>query len=280
MIHVAREGSLRLRTDRADVQVAQGRPQILSLGHVMEVERSKEGWLCLFPARDTVPDLDARNDGYGHPPLQGPIVALLADNIETLRADLPRMTQAELPRAAVATRAVILTCVASSAPLGPADKAHIEQARLGPVRQLVRQNLTSTRLWLERLAQMAGMSRTGSYRPVKRFGGVARCIQRERLAQPHRSRVDPEIADDSRRVAEGALGQPGLAAAFTSCAIRRAPCATTPASMPRSPTPRVVYRDRNRFCRDRCACRPNRVALCRRPAPRLGAQLGRVAGYW
>lgn len=202
MIHVAREGSNMLRTETADVRVATGQPHILSLDQVMEGERSDVDWLCLFVARDAFPGLGPALDASRDAPMDGAMAGLLGSYIQGLAANLPRMKEAELPSAVEATRAVVAACLASAAPAGAAAEAHVERARLGRIRQLIRQNLRSTQLGPERLCRLAGVSRSQLYRLFEPFGGVARYIQGERLAQAHRALSDPANTQDIIRVAE------------------------------------------------------------------------------
>ncbi len=203
VIHVARRGTLTFRSQGAEASVSRGRPLIRSLDQVTEMERTEVDWLCLFVARDAFPDLGARIDECRAMPMQGAMAGLLASYLESLHQQLPLVTEAELPHLAEATRAVVAACLGAGAPLSPTGEAQVAQARLGRVRQLVRQNLTSARLGPERLAQMAGMSRSQLYRLFEPLGGVARYIQIERLARAHCCLTDPGNTESIQAISDG-----------------------------------------------------------------------------
>ena len=201
-IHVPRTGTMRFQTETARLAVPTGVPHILSLDQPFGGERTERDWLCLFVSRDAFPGLGPTIDACRDRPLTSAMGGLLAHYIESLTDSLETMTEAELPRAAEATRALIAACVAPSPPKGFEGDVHVERARLGRIRQLIRQNLRSTRLGPERLCKLAGVSRSQLYRLFEPFGGVARYIQGERLRQAHQALSDPTNTRDIIKVAE------------------------------------------------------------------------------
>jgi AraC-like DNA-binding protein len=201
-IHMPRSGSLRLRTETANVVVPAGVPHILSLDQAFDGDRTALDWLCLFVSRDAFPGLGPTIDACRDAPLTSAMGGLLGHYIESLADSMETMREAELPRAAEATRALIAACIAPSSPLGFDPEAHVERARLGRIRQIIRQNLRSTRLGPERLCKLAGVSRSQLYRLFEPFGGVARYIQSERLRQAHQALSDPANSRDIVKVAE------------------------------------------------------------------------------
>jgi AraC-like DNA-binding protein len=201
-IHVPRTGSLRLRTETANVVVPTGVPHILSLDQTFDGDRTELDWLCLFVSRDAFPGLGPTIDACRAAPLTSAMGGLMGHYVESLADSLETMTEAELPRAAEATRALIAACIAPSSPAAFDAEAHVERARLGRIRQIIRQNLRSTRLGPERLCKLAGVSRSQLYRLFEPFGGVARYIQGERLRQAHQALSDPSNTRDIIKVAE------------------------------------------------------------------------------
>jgi AraC-like DNA-binding protein len=201
-IHVPRSGSLRLRTETASVAVPTGVPHILSLDQTFEGDRTELDWLCLFVSRDAFSGLGPTIDACRDAPLTSAMGGLLGHYMESLADSLETMSEAELPRAAEATRALIAACIAPSSPVGFDADAHVERARLGRIRQIIRQNLRSTRLGPERLCKLAGVSRSQLYRLFEPFGGVARYIQSERLRQAHQALSDPANTREIIKVAE------------------------------------------------------------------------------
>jgi AraC-like DNA-binding protein len=201
-IHVPRTGSLRLRTETASVAVPTGVPHILSLDQVLDGDRTELDWLSLFVSRDAFPGLGPTIDACRDGPLTPAMGGLLGHYIESLMDNLQTMAEAELPRAAEATRALIAACVAPSSRAAFDAEAHVERARLGRIRQIIRQNLRSTRLGPDRLCKLAGVSRSQLYRLFEPFGGVARYIQSERLRQAHQALSDPSNMREIIKVAE------------------------------------------------------------------------------
>ncbi|WP_165585341.1 helix-turn-helix domain-containing protein [Roseococcus sp. SYP-B2431] len=201
-IHVPRTGSMRLRTEAAQISVPTGVPHILSLDQVVDGDRTERDWLCLFVSRDAFPGLGPTIDACREAPLGSAMGGLLGHYVESLADSLRTMTEAELPRAAEATRSLIAACIAPSSPAALDAEGHVERARLGRIRQIIRQNLRSTRLGPDRLCKLAGVSRSQLYRLFEPFGGVARYIQSERLRQAHQALSDPANTRDIIKVAE------------------------------------------------------------------------------
>ncbi len=201
-IQISRTGPMRLRSGAAEIEVPTGHPHILSLDRAFEGERTEGDWLWLFVSRDAFPSLGPTIDACRDMPMDSAMGRLLGNYIESLADSLEAMTEAELPRAAEATRAVLSACIAPSSPLHPDAEAHVERARLGRIRQTIRQNLRSTRLGPERLCKLAGVSRSQLYRLFEPFGGVARYIQSERLRQAHQALADPSNTREIIKVAE------------------------------------------------------------------------------
>jgi AraC-like DNA-binding protein len=202
LIHVARSGEQRIQAGASEIGVEAGQPHIFSLDQVMEGRRSELDWLCLFVSRDAFPGLGPTIDARRGAAMPGAMGGLMRSYLGGLAESLTTMTEAELPRVAEATRAVVAACIAPGTPNDAEAEAHVQHARLARLRQIIRQNLRSTRLGPERLAKLAGMSRSQLYRMFEPFGGVARYIQAERLRQAHRALAEPGDVRDIVRVAE------------------------------------------------------------------------------
>jgi AraC-like DNA-binding protein len=112
------------------------------------------------------------------------------------------VTEAELPRLAAATRAVVASCINPSSHDHIAIELHLQQARLERVRQVIRKNLRSPTLTPKHISRLVGMSRSQLYRLFEPIGGVARYIQRARLREACRVLSDAEDCRDIREVAE------------------------------------------------------------------------------
>jgi AraC-like DNA-binding protein len=94
--------------------------------------------------------------------------------------------------------------------LAVAPGRRAEEATTGPVaavqimrlRALIRANLGSAMFGPARLCRLAGISRSQLYRLFEVHGGVALCIQRERLAAAHRALSNPSDLRSISDIAE------------------------------------------------------------------------------
>lgn len=203
VIGVSRGGEQVLRSGSAGGTAPAGSPYAFSLREPIEGRRDDMDWIALFVSRDLMPDLAPAIDAALHVPLDGALGRLLGSHIEQLALQLPRMTEAELPGAVDATRAMIGACLSGAA--GPLDAAAqaIEQTRLARIKAIIRRNIASPSLGPRRLCQLGEVSRSQLYRMFAPLGGVARHIQAERLRQAERAIADPEDRRDIARIAEG-----------------------------------------------------------------------------
>ena len=182
---MAIQGSRVHRTHDQISMMGPGQIMLDSLAQPFEVARTRSSWLFLYMPRDLLPESGGLR--YGSRMLNTPEGRLLAEHLRLLAAELPRMNAAEAGRMAEATQAMLAFAVA------PCSRA--EQAISGPVattqimrlRGLIRANLGSATFGPARLCRLAGISRSQLYRLFEVHGGVAQCIQRERLAAAHRA---------------------------------------------------------------------------------------------
>ena len=174
-------------------------PVILSFGEPFETELRDAEWLCLVMLRDSYPELDPAIDRCRAAPLASASGRLLGGFLQRIAAELPRMREAEIPRAVEATRALVTAAVSVGATPGLVDDAVVRAARLARVRAIIRQHLRSPDLTPDLLCRLVGISRSRLYRLFEPVGGVVRDIQRERLRQAHRAVADPS---DGRTIQE------------------------------------------------------------------------------
>lgn len=201
IIAVCRRGTHRQRSGERIVEMRPGVPYVLSMAAAFEAERegAEIEWQSIFVARDVVPELEAAFTSSLWMPLDTPLGHLLAGYLANLQAEIPRLQPADLPRLAVATKAVIAAALAPSADSAEAARPQIEHLQLARLKRLIRENVGAATLGPARLCLMGGISRSTLYRLFEPLGGVARYIHRERLAQAYRLLSDP---GERRSIAE------------------------------------------------------------------------------
>lgn len=125
------------------------------------------------------PELRALAEGSGSAALEGPRVELLGDFLHALVSRMPDMAAADLPALETAMRAVIGACLA---PAVTKETCASRAAQRAKVEAIIRANLGSARLNVERLSALASISRSSLHRLFKEDGGAAVFIRRLRLA--------------------------------------------------------------------------------------------------
>jgi len=187
---------------------APGRPFAYGLHLPHRWARGGAEWVTLFVPRNAAPELAAGLDAARGPmATEAGLAALVAAHLAALPAALDAMPAAEARRAAEATLALLRAALPPAGRGAAAPGGAIEAALRARLLALIRRNLDSVRLDPERLARLAGLSRTRLYEVFEADGGVARAIQRERLRAVCRALADPTDRRPVARVAE-VLGMP------------------------------------------------------------------------
>jgi AraC-like DNA-binding protein len=194
---MALQGSRVHRTRDQITMMQPGQIMLDSLAQPFEVARTRSSWLFLYLPRDLLPETSRL--GYDSRMLNTPEGRLLADHLRLLSAELPRMSAPEAERMAEATQAMIALAVAPVAGAEQAISGPVAAAQIMRLRALIRANLGSATFGPARLCRLAGISRSQLYRLFEVHGGVALCIQRERLAAAHRALANPA---DPRSISE------------------------------------------------------------------------------
>jgi AraC-like DNA-binding protein len=197
---MALQGSRVHRTRDQITMMQPGQIMLDSLAQPFEVARTRSSWLFLYLPRDLLPETNGL--GYDSRMLNTPEGRLLAEHLRLLSAELPRMSAPEAERMAEATQAMIALAVAPGARGEEAVSGPVAAAQIMRLRALIRANLGSATFGPARLCRLAGISRSQLYRLFEMHGGVAVCIQRERLAAAHRALSNPADLRSISEIAE------------------------------------------------------------------------------
>ena len=159
-------------------------PFILSFGEEMAIRRRMaDERLQLILARDSFQRIAPLLDAARGRSLAGPGARMLADYILLLERNMPLLDAEASHRLRDAVEAMLVACLAPTA-TGVADaRDQIKLTLMERVRQVVRRNLRSHSLGPDKLCREAATSRSQLYRLLEGEGGVARYIQRQRLAE-------------------------------------------------------------------------------------------------
>ncbi|MFG1424430.1 helix-turn-helix domain-containing protein [Roseixanthobacter liquoris] len=171
---------------------------------------------------------------------------LLADYLLSLEKQLPRLSAADLPAVAEATRTLLAACLAPGADALAEAQAPLLRTTLERARRVIQANLKSPALTPAGLCRELGISRSRLYRLFEDLGGVTRYIQRQRLLAALAALSDPADGRAIGQIAElfGFADASGFSRAFRgefgfspsdarSAALAGLPRAPTPAHRPR-----------------------------------------------
>lgn len=193
-IRVSGRSSGVLRTDARVEAFGPGAVTVTSLAEPYVEDRTAGDWTCLIFPRDAFPDVTLRLDALASRPLPPTATTgVLADHILSLAARLPSATLDEEPALAEMTRNILLGCLSRiDAPAG-FDRADDALRRAG-VEWVIRRNLGSARLDVDRICALARLSRSTLYRMFDGEGGVAAHVRRQRLRLIDEDLRNPDLA--------------------------------------------------------------------------------------
>lgn len=206
IVAICRNGTQRQRSGDVEITMRPGTPYVFTMANQFEAKREGERieWLSLFVARDAVPELEGALTASLYRPVEGALGGLLAGTIASISDVLDDLAPEDLPRLASATQAVLSAAMGTAAAGRRMAGPQVEHIQLARVKRLIRENIGAATLGPARLSAAAGMSRSQLYRLFEPLGGVARHIQRERLAVARRRLADPAEREGIARIAEAA----------------------------------------------------------------------------
>lgn len=180
---------LMLESDQMSVPA--GMPFVLSLGDFSASQRGLDDRLQLLIARDKFRAIAPALDAARGQTLSTPLGSMLAEYIRLLHRHLPGLTDEEAQSVPQAVAAMVAACAEPSADRMNAAHGQISATLKDKARRCILRNLRSPKLGPSMLCRELGMSRSSVYRLLEAEGGVARYIQRHRLAESFAQLNDP-----------------------------------------------------------------------------------------
>jgi AraC-like DNA-binding protein len=195
VVRMVLRGRSGIEQDGAHHVVEAGVPVLLRLDAPWETVWEDAAWISLCLPRDSHPGLAAALAARGTGPVRGEAASVLADYMAMLERQVRGASPARLTVLAGSTAGVLAACLAA-ADAGPARGApeDLAPAQFERMQAMIRQHMHSPRFNPQRLAALAGMSRSALYRLFESRGGVAQHIQAMRLRRALALLSDPALA--------------------------------------------------------------------------------------
>ncbi|WP_137176602.1 helix-turn-helix domain-containing protein [Roseomonas sp. AR75] len=195
IVRMLLRGRSRTRHGGTTHVIEAGAPFLFRLDAPWETEWEDAAWISLCVPRDAHPGLAAACALRGAGPLRGEGAVVLAEYLRLLEHQIRAATPARVPVLAASTAGVLAACLAAEGGAAAAAPADLEAAQFERVRGLIQRHLHSPRFGPQRLASLAGMSRSALYRLFEGRGGVAEHIHAMRLRRAVALLSDPALAN-------------------------------------------------------------------------------------
>jgi AraC-like DNA-binding protein len=189
VLRVSRSGEVVSRAGERSYRSEPGDLVLESLAAPYEDQWTPGEWISVAFPRDMTPGLSQRSLDECIGPRRHASARVLGSFLFSLVEELPKASPEDMARLAEATRAMIVSMVDEQRL--PARTPSLARSR---VERAIRANIASARLTPERIAEIAGVSRSTLYRMFEAEGGVATYMRRLRLEG-----VRTDLADPAKR---------------------------------------------------------------------------------
>jgi AraC-like DNA-binding protein len=186
VLRVSLSGEVASRAGERSYRSGPGDLVLESLAAPYEDQWTPGEWISVAFPRDMTPGLSQRSLDESIGPRRHAPARVLSSFLFSLVEELPRASPDDMARLTDATRAMIVSAVDEQGP--PARSPSLARAR---VERAILANIASARLTPERIADIAGVSRSTLYRMFEGEGGVATHIRRLRLEGVRADLDDP-----------------------------------------------------------------------------------------
>jgi len=188
VMRVSRRGVVRSRSGDVSYVSRPGDLLVERLSQCYDDDWSADEWIALIFPPGAFPDIDRTLETLSMQPMRTARSRLLADYLLALERRLPGMMRTDIDSVARATRAMVATLSGEERDV---SRRPTVAARLR-AEQVIRANLASARLDAQRIAALAGVSRSTLYRLFEDEGGVAAHLRHLRLDKVHAAMMDPD----------------------------------------------------------------------------------------
>jgi AraC-like DNA-binding protein len=191
VITIGERATTGLMLESDQMSVPAGVPFVLSMGDFSASQRDLDNRLQLHIARDKFSAIAPALDAARGQTVSTPLGSMLAEYIKLLKRQLPSLTDEDAHSLPQAVAAMAAACLAPSADRMTTASGQINAILKDKARRCILRNLRSHNLGPDMLCRELGMSRSSVYRLLEAEGGVARFIQRHRLAESFAQLSDP-----------------------------------------------------------------------------------------
>ncbi|MXQ14801.1 helix-turn-helix domain-containing protein [Microvirga makkahensis] len=186
LVQLYRSGGYGGDVGAGSISLLPGQVSILDLARPLTTQASTSDVINIVIPRDALTSMLPTGFSFDGVVLSGSAGSLLGDYMESLLRNLPRVTTADAPHLARATREIIAACLASSPDLREQARPHIDTVLQGRIRRYIEERLTSPALSPAAITRALGVSRSRLYRLFEPVGGVSHYIQNRRLQAIYR----------------------------------------------------------------------------------------------
>ncbi|MGE0008149.1 MAG: helix-turn-helix domain-containing protein [Parvibaculaceae bacterium] len=181
LLLLGRSGKARLEFGDSQVHAKAGSLFLIALGQDHRGVMNHFEHVGVVLPRDSIADASALDRASGTI-LSGPLARLLADYLTLLERQIADFDERELVQAGRATIGMALACLQPTDAMPDEARAGMDQVLFERARTYIESRLSDPELSPDLLAQKLRVSRSSLYRAFRHVDGIARHIQRARLA--------------------------------------------------------------------------------------------------